>query len=631
VEKFMEMLNDAIKPIDASIVADSLKVIARFTQAQRAHLAFINQDWRKMRTVFSWPDFTRGYSSLFSEIGLRIQMTPSESRAKDGGDLFQPGPDLWMQSSWWLQHMAGRNYVRFDDLDHLPDEVLGDVQRLKSDSVQTMGLMTLYDGKRLAGVLRLDNLPIGRDLSGMDIDLLQIASNLILQIVRASVDLEILRRDNAGLNYNMWHDEQTGLPNRLLFIEQLREVFRHKGQLFSVLLIELDCYSLIVHRYGEDIGQRLFEMALERIRSGLRISDFVARLEDDQMGILIVDLFEHNYAEKVAQRILNVFHTPFRVSGKDIGVTGSIGAAFPDVRESLPEVVLQKATIALRQARRSIKSRYMAFDMVMQEKLLERLDLENELRGSLERGNLLLHYQPITTVESGKLAGFEALVRWQHPTRGLIWPIEFIHLSEDTGLILPLGRWVLREACRQMRIWQETFRTEPPLVISVNISARQLEQKDFPSQVAEILRETGLSADSLRLEITESVLVDNSCEIVLGLKELRTLGVQLYIDDFGTGYSSLGYLDTLPADAIKIDRSFVNNLGKVKTSYGLVQAIIQMAHELNIDVVAEGVETPEQHDELRRLKCKYVQGFYVSQPLDSGQVAGYIRGGASIS
>lgn len=621
----MDYQNQFMKPLDEHIVADSLRVIARFSQSQRAHLAFFYQDWRKMRTVYSWPENERGDALETVDGGLSIT-----THVGAGGSPADAGTDLWMQSGWWVQRLREKNYVRYENFEGLPEEVEDDVRRLKQDGVESMDLMTIYDGKRLAGILRLDNPRPGRELTGMDVDLLQIASSLIMQIVRASAGLSVLRNEGSIGDFGFLQDEATGLPNRLHFLEQLREVFRYRGRLFAVLLVELDCFSLIEHRYGKDTSQRLFEMALERIRAGLRTSDFVARLEDDQIGILLVDLFEHNYAETVANRILNVFHTPFRVNGKDIGITASIGAAFPEPQDILAEVTLQQAVMALRQARRSFKTRYLAFDAVMRQRLLERLELENDLRGSLERGQLLLHYQPITSMETGKTIGFEALVRWQHPTRGLIWPMEFIRLSEDTGLIVPLGQWVLREACRQMRIWQETFRSETPLVISVNISATQLENSDFPGQVAQILEETGLPAQSLRLEITESVAVDSSCGKIDNLEKLRAMGVQLYIDDFGTGYSSLGYLDILPADAIKIDRTFVNNLGRVKTSHGVIQAIIQMAHELNINVVAEGVETFEQHDELRRLRCEYVQGFFVSHPLESGQVEGFIRGRAPL-
>ena len=229
-------------------------------------------------------------------------------------------------------------------------------------------------------------------------------------------------------------------------------------------------------------------------------------------------------------------------------------------------------------------------------------------------------------LKTGRLIGFEALVRWMHPQRGMIWPADFIHLSEETGLIIPLGLWVMREACRQMRHWQDAYPIDPLLMISVNISPRQLEQPDFSEQVSRILAETGLPPTCLRLEITESTIVRSSCAVMESLDALRSLGVQLYIDDFGTGYSSLGYLDSLPVDAIKIDRTFVSNLGRVKSSAGVVQAIIQLAHELDIEVVAEGVETFEQQRELKRLKCEFMQGFYISEPLDTSAVEHYIHG-----
>lgn len=616
----MDFENTPINPIDEHIVADSLRVIARFTQSQRAHLAFFYQDWRKMRTVYSWPEGEIGGDVS----GLRIQTARGDGGPNDSLPLKAHHPDLWMQSGWWMQHLRDRPYIRFSHFEGLPSEVQEDVAFLKKEGVASMDLMAMYDGKRLAGVLRLDNPNKTHLLNGMDVDLLQIASSLIMQIVRASAGLAVLRSGMPADEFGFLHDDASGLPNRLFFLEQLRQVFHHRGRLFGVLLVELDCFSLIEHRYGKETSEKLFGMVLDRIRAGLRCSDFVARLEDDQIGIMLVDLFEHDYAETVANRILSVFHTPFRVNGKDIGVTASIGAAFPEPQDSMAEVTLQQAVIALRQARRSLKTRYLAFDSVMRKRLMERLEMENDLRGSLERDQLLLHYQPINALESGKTIGFEALVRWKHPTRGLVWPMEFIRLSEDTGLIVPLGKWVLQEACRQMRIWQETFRTNPPMVVSVNVSATQLEFNNFPMQVGQVLAETGLPASSLRLEITESLAVDSSCGKIDNLQKLRAMGVQLYIDDFGSGYSSLGYLDILPADAIKIDRSFVNNLGRVRTGLGVIQAIIQMAHELKINVVAEGVETIEQYQELKRLKCEYAQGYFLSEPLDCSQVEKYL-------
>jgi diguanylate cyclase (GGDEF)-like protein len=604
----MDEVQNIPKLSEDHIVSDSLRVIARFTRVRRAHLAFLNQDWGKMKTIFSWPEGA------------------GDGDSGEQGSM-AAAPDLWMQSGWWVQQLRQKNFLKFSNLRGLPAEVQADVDRLHGEGVEAFSLMAVYDGKRLAGILRLDNPPRDHAMHGADVDLLQIASTLILQVVRASVDLSALRSDNARLSFGYWHDERTGLPNRLMFAERLREVFLRKGRVFGVLLVDLECFSLIQHRYGNDISQRLFQMALDRIQAGLRASDYTARLDDDRIGILLVDLFEHDYAQAVAQRILDVFRTPFRLNGKDIGLTACIGAAFPDPGVTLPEVVLQEAEIALRQARRSGKERFMAFDEAMRKRLVERLELENDLRGSLTMDHLVLHYQPITSLETSGVIGFEALVRWKHPTRGLIWPIEFIRLSEDTGLIIPLGEWVLREACRQMRVWQETFRTDPPLVVSVNISALQLEQGDFPLRLADILADTGLPAKCLRLEITESVVVENSCEMLACLDQLRAMGVQLYIDDFGTGYSSLGYLDSLPADAIKIDRTFVNNLGRVKTSHGVIQAIIQLAHELNIGVVAEGVETSEQHAALKNLHCEFAQGFYVSEPLESNDVEKFIRRG----
>jgi EAL domain-containing protein (putative c-di-GMP-specific phosphodiesterase class I) len=366
-------------------------------------------------------------------------------------------------------------------------------------------------------------------------------------------------------------------------------------------------------------------MARDRIQKGLRSSDIIARLADDKVGIILVDLFRTNYAEVVAKRVINFFRTPFRISGKDIGISVSIGAAYPVADLSIPDAVLQEASLALQQARRSMNTRFLAFDSSMRQRLVDRLELENDLRGSLELGQLLLHYQPVTSIDTKRVIGFEALLRWQHPTKGLVWPADFIRLAEETGLIVPLGEWVLREACRQMRLWHETIRSDPPLVVSVNISPRQLENDDFPQQVQMILAETGLPAACLCLEITESVVVDYKCGSLQCLEKVRSMGVQIYIDDFGTGYSSLGYLNNLPAHTIKIDRSFVQNLCRGKISRGVIQAIIRMAQELNITVVAEGVETHEQYAALMEMQCEYIQGFYISQPLEGNLAEEFIR------
>ncbi len=600
----MSLVKQNLNEIDEQIVVDSLKVIARFSCSRRALLAFLNHDWRKMRGVFAWPE------------------NPNQS---NGADDRKKQPDLWMQSGWWIQQLRQKQFLRFYSLSELPDEVEIDLVRLREEAVQALCLMAVFDGKRLAGVLRLDNPQADRNLGNVEVDLIQMASTLILQVVRASENLKEMRKDAFFPVNTPLRLDRVPAANRIKFTQDVQEAFQQKGQLFSILLIEVDGLSLIQHRYGLDVSSRMMHTTLERIRAGLRTSDLVSLLEDDLIGILLVDLFERSYTDTVARRILQVFNTPFRINGKDIGLTASIGASYPLSGDLQAESLLREAEIALNQARRTGKERYLAFNEEMRARLLGRMELENDLRGSLKHGHLILHYQPITTMEDGRLIGFEALVRWQHPTRGLIWPADFIQLSEDTGLILPLGEWVLREACRQMNVWQKAFRTNPSLVISVNISVMQLEQRDFPATVGRILAETGLPANTLRLEITESVLAKDGSQLAAGLSQLHEMGVQLYIDDFGTGYSSLSYLDSLPADAIKIDRSFVSNMTSGRYGSGVVQAIIQMARDLKIDVVAEGVETLEQKIELKRLNCGFYQGYLISEPLASQDVSLYIR------
>ncbi|MBI4928508.1 MAG: EAL domain-containing protein [Anaerolineae bacterium] len=519
---------------------------------------------------------------------------------------------------------AGRTTPQIVNAIALPDEVADDRSALISRGIQTLALFPLYDGNRLTGSIRVDNPDSTLNLPPVQFELVQVAGQLAVRMVRAERDLsEQMRRSNR-LAYQNSHDQQTGLPNQQLFLDSARSIFAKGRRPFAILLVDLDYYPLLSDRLAEE-STDLVQQVVTNLHTCVRADDMIARLGEDRFGILLKDVEETSFVETVAQRILERLRHPFTHDGRAVTITTVVGAALRNGHQQNAELVLQEACIAVIQARQNCPGRFLMFDYSMRDQLLQRMEMESELRTSLEHAQLLLHYQPISELKTGRLIGFEALVRWQHPQRGLIWPNEFIQLSEETGLIIPLGLWVLREACRQMRLWQDHFPIDPPLMISVNISPRQL-NPDFYRQVANILAETSLPPTCLRLEMTESSIVRSDCEMVQALDNLRRLGVQLYIDDFGTGYSSLGYLDSLPVDAIKIDRSFVNNLGRAKSTTGVVQAIITLAHELDIDVVAEGVETFEQHSVLKHLNCEFMQGFFISEPLDIPGVERYIAG-----
>lgn len=587
-----------------NLVLDCLRIMTRFTQARQAHLLFLKRTDQINRDFFTWSEDTLTQSS-------DPALTP-----------------IRLDSSWWLRSLREKNILEIALVTGLPDAVAPDRDALLARGIHSLILLPVYDGKRLIGTVRLENPANTGRFAPTEIDLLQMAAQLIVQVLLVSYDIAEMKRDRAQLVFRNSHDEQTGLPNQALFQERIRAAFEDSSRLFAVVLVNFDYYELIHERFGYEGGKRLVEAAVNVLKANLRAGDMISRLGQDEFGILLEDLQEGGYAELVAQRILDQLKLPFMLDEQRVNISARIGIALRNGHQRTAELVLQEAGIALIQARQACANKYCMFNLSMRDQLIGRMEMESDLRTSLDQKHLLLHYQPITEMQTGRLIGFEALVRWLHPERGLIWPSEFIHLSEETGLIIPLGLWVLREACRQMRIWQECFPFHDPLTISVNISPRQLEQPDFSAAVAAILSETSLPPTSLRLEITESTLVNSSCTVMETLDALRGLGVQLYIDDFGTGYSSLGYLDSLPIDAIKIDRTFVNNLGRVRSSAGVVQAIIQLAHELNIEVVAEGVETFEQHRELKRLKCEFMQGFYISEPLDSLAVEQYITGRA---
>lgn len=445
-------------------------------------------------------------------------------------------------------------------------------------------------------------------------------SHLIFQFQ----DITDRKMEEERLVHSVFHDALTGLPNRALFMDRLRLATersrRRKDQLFAVLFLDLDCFKTVNDSMGHIMGDQLLIQVSRRLKACLRTTDTIARLGGDEFTILLEDLGGEHESIRVVERLQNELARPFKIGSCDISVTASIGVTSTKRKYERAEEILRDADVAMYRAKSSGKASYEVFDQEEQNRPVEISDLGSELENAAGDGQLLLHYQPIVSLVTGNLCAFEALVRWQHPQLGLISPNEFIPLAEDAGSIVTIGNWVLREACRQLKRWQETFPFHHSLGITVNLSGKQFMQPDLIDQVIEILQETGIDPRKLKLEITETTLMENIETATAVLQQLRALGVEIAVDDFGTGYSSLSYLHTLPVSLLKIDRSFVDAMVEKRDRAEIVKTILTLARGLGIRVVAEGVETLEQLMELRRLRCDAGQGFLFSKPVDAETV-----------
>ena len=441
-----------------------------------------------------------------------------------------------------------------------------------------------------------------------------------LRMAGSIADITDRKNVEERLLHDAFHDSLTGLSNRALFVDRLTQAIlrarRNPTYRFAVLFLDLDNFKDVNDTIGHVVGDHLLINVANTLKTGIRSVDTVARFGGDEFIILLDDIKEEQGVMRVAEWIKEQFASPLQADGHEVFTSTSIGIVFSHVDYQQSEEIIRDADIAMYVAKSMGRGRAEIFKPWMRQRVIERLTLETDLRQAINNEELRIYYQPIADLDSSKLIGFEALVRWQHRERGLLTPSEFVTLAEETGMIMAIDRWMLLQACQQVYAWNQRFQMDPELTISVNISAKHIASPELREYVAKVLEKTGLKPDNLKLEITEFSIVDHNEITAAAFTNLQGLGVQIQIDDFGIGYSSLGYLSHFPVNALKIDQSFVGSIVEDQSQRDIVQAIITLTERLNVKVIAEGVETYEQLEQLRQLGCHLGQGYLLSTPMD---------------
>jgi diguanylate cyclase (GGDEF)-like protein len=503
-----------------------------------------------------------------------------------------------------------------------------DIEFFERFQVKSYTIVPISKGKGLWGMLVIHHCTELRQWQVAEIDFLErfspqlaIAIHQSSLLEQSQVELAERKLAEAQLLHNAFHDSLTNLPNRALFMDRLGHAVErtkhHHEHLFAVLFFDIDRFKVVNDGLGHTIGDQLLIAIAQRLQTCLYSSDTFARLGGDEFTILLEDIADNSEAIATANRMQQALLQPFNLSGYEVFTSASIGIVMSSSGYEEAESMLRDADTAMYRAKARGKAQYVVFEPAMYAGAITRLQSESDMRKALERNELRLFYQPIMSLATKKITGFEALLRWYHPERGFIFPIDFIGLAEETGLIISIGEWVLREACRQLIEWQVQFPIDPPLTVSVNISSLQVTHVGFLDLVEQILQETGLSPRCLKLEITESTIMDNMAIACSKFEQLREQGVQVYIDDFGTGYSSFKYLQDLPIDVLKIDQSFISKIAIDDNSLEIVKSIMALANSIGMGVVAEGVETIEQLECLEKMGQESVQGYFISRPVDS--------------
>lgn len=413
-------------------------------------------------------------------------------------------------------------------------------------------------------------------------------------------------------------DALTGLPNATLLKDRLGHLLsasRREPQLFAALVLDLDRHPVVRESLGHKAGDQMLKHVARRLERTLRPGDTVARLGEARFGVLLDDIRDNADAQRVSERLHEALAEPIQVEGQEVFTTASIGIAMHTHSDETPAEMLNAAETAMRRARSAGEERSAYFDRGMHDKAREKLELETDLRRAVDRGAFELHYQPIVDLSDASVVGFEGLIRWPHADRGMVSPGMFIPISEETGLIVPIGRWVLHEACRQLRAWVDQHPGADQLLISVNVSGREFDQPDLADRILETIAQVGLAPEQLKLEITETAIIRSPETAIAVLTRIKDAGIKLALDDFGTGYSSLSYLHRLPFDTIKIDRSFINEIGSDGQSPVIVRTILSLADNLGMEVIAEGIETADQWKVLKELGCRFGQGWHFGRPV----------------
>jgi diguanylate cyclase (GGDEF)-like protein/PAS domain S-box-containing protein len=467
-----------------------------------------------------------------------------------------------------------------------------------------------------------------------------VATNLLRDprvsgIVTTFRDITERKDFEQALRYQAFHDSLTDLPNRTLFVDRVERALARAQAAgntgtVAVMFIDLDNFKVINDSLGHAAGDQLLIGLTERIKQCLRHEDTLARFSGDEFAILIEEMRHEDAVRKLAERIQEQMESPFILNRREVFASLSIGIVVSGPAHVGPDDLLRDADLAMYRAKANGKARCEVFDHTMNAQASERLAMETALRRAIERQELRVYYQPLVRIDTAAVVGFEALVRWQHPDRGLISPAEFIPLAEETGMIVPIGAWVLEEACRQVQLWQEERCQGRGLLLSVNVSARQFQSPDLVETVASVLDQTGFNPTHLKLELTESMMMHDVERTIQRLDELKGLSTQLVIDDFGTGYSSLAYLRRFPISVLKVDKSFIWRLGTDPGDDAIVRSIVTLAADLGMEVVAEGIETAEQLEALRALQCDYGQGYLFSPPVPSHLAETFVTPAAGI-
>jgi diguanylate cyclase (GGDEF)-like protein len=572
-------------------------------------------------------DLFRAEAAEVVLIPARAGDAPMGTRVGPAGARQSLAPVRFEPAAWWRAAVGQERGLLFS-----PRTDPAGAAKLDAPGVKDAMAAPFDGGGGAAGVLLIVN-RLG-DTSRFDAEELRLLETLASHLGVALENARLfsdLQTSLERIHHQAMHDALTGLPNRTLLHDRMEEVMAAAGdQGPAVLLVDLDGFKKVNDSLGHAAGDRLLTVVAERIRRCLRPGDMPARLGGDEFAVLLADVRDQAEAMTVADRLLAALTDPIRLDGHDVRAAGSVGLAMWD-GEAGVDSLLGDADAAMYAAKGGGKARLAVFEPSMRHAALARLDLEAGLHRAVGRGELEVHYQPVVAVNTGRAVGVEALVRWRRPGHGLVQPDDFIPLAEETGLIVPIGAHVLREACVQLRRWQDELGANAPVTVSVNLSPRQLEEPDLAAEVGAALGAAGLAAQHLELELTEGMLIEGTAQVDASLRALRALGVRVTIDDFGTGYASVDYLRRFPVTGLKIDRSFTAALTGEPEEAALARAVMKLGQALELPTVAEGVETQAQLEVLRSLRCTFAQGMLISPPLPAGAVAAFLARRASLS